>query len=301
MRFFRPFLFSTLLFFASISFFSCPNGSSIPEKIDSKHPLFQFSPQTYFSPQTQKLKIHLFYEPNAAPEVSDSLSEDCWNLFRSKITLLTKSDGVGPDLYIGKTPPSELIRISDFHQMESQQKNGWKSHELYRLATDKEALYPNDNPLEPAFYFFFLNGYLLDKKGKPLSSILALTLSITATGSDGTKKSRPTPIIAVFKDAIRNHAFAPFLPSKPLAQYEQITLAHEMGHALGLVNKDGGIPMKRAHEDTKHPHHCFNESCIMFWSNESLHQLNQINLNSYTFCRECIDDVYHFKASLKKP
>jgi len=47
---------------------------------------------------------------------------------------------------------------------------------------------------------------------------------------------------------------------------EQSTLIHEMGHALGLVNT--GLPMKTAHEDPINKHHCNDDKCVMYWTNE---------------------------------
>ena len=41
-------------------------------------------------------------------------------------------------------------------------------------------------------------------------------------------------------------------------------LRHEVGHVLGLVNKE--LPMVEPHEDTEHPHHDPNEDCLMYWA-----------------------------------
>ncbi len=43
-------------------------------------------------------------------------------------------------------------------------------------------------------------------------------------------------------------------------------LAHEFGHALGLV--DNGVPMVEDHEDPDHPKHTVDESCVMYWAYE---------------------------------
>ncbi len=45
---------------------------------------------------------------------------------------------------------------------------------------------------------------------------------------------------------------------------ESTLLLHEMGHLLGLVNKDS--QMQADHADTAHEAHCMNPECFMYWS-----------------------------------
>jgi hypothetical protein len=48
---------------------------------------------------------------------------------------------------------------------------------------------------------------------------------------------------------------------------ERVTLLHELGHLLGLVN--GGTPMVTPHEDAAHRGHSSNDRSIMHWAVES--------------------------------
>jgi hypothetical protein len=54
-------------------------------------------------------------------------------------------------------------------------------------------------------------------------------------------------------------------PSRDIV--ESSVVAHEFGHVLGLVNI--GTPMVQPHEDGAHPAHDTNQSCLMYWLNDS--------------------------------
>jgi hypothetical protein len=47
---------------------------------------------------------------------------------------------------------------------------------------------------------------------------------------------------------------------------EKVTVVHEVGHLLGLVN--GGTPMVTPHEDTAHPRHSTNPHSVMYFQVE---------------------------------
>ena len=67
---------------------------------------------------------------------------------------------------------------------------------------------------------------------------------------------------AIFPDKLAEASGGPLSP--PIAP---AVLVHEAGHLLGLV--DVGAPLTRPHEDTAHPLHCTNRSCVMYWAVES--------------------------------
>lgn len=69
--------------------------------------------------------------------------------------------------------------------------------------------------------------------------------------------------MAVFAATIRDAA-GPFVSEETV---EEITIVHEVGHILGLVN--GGTPMVTPHEDSAHPRHSTNAQSVMYWQVEA--------------------------------
>ena len=66
-----------------------------------------------------------------------------------------------------------------------------------------------------------------------------------------------TPTIAIFKPVIESASNS----RTEKALIEQSTIVHEIGHAIGLVNK--GVRATTAHHDTANGAHCTNEGCVM--------------------------------------
>jgi hypothetical protein len=69
----------------------------------------------------------------------------------------------------------------------------------------------------------------------------------------------------IFEQTIQQLSDSPFEPSRSLLETTIIT--HEFGHILGLTNL--GTPLQSNHEDTEHPKHCIEKTCLMYWSSES--------------------------------
>ena len=95
-----------------------------------------------------------------------------------------------------------------------------------------------------SFYIVFLNGNFVDETGAVQADLLGY--SVGRTG-----------VIAIFKPAIKD------------ALVEQLTLVHQLGHAVGFV--DDGVPVtdvNRAHVDPADGHHCTNTGCAMNVANE---------------------------------
>lgn len=57
-------------------------------------------------------------------------------------------------------------------------------------------------------------------------------------------------------------------PAQAREQVERVTLLHEAGHAMGLVNN--GLPMVTDHEDDAHAGHSSNEASVMYWAVDQL-------------------------------
>lgn len=69
---------------------------------------------------------------------------------------------------------------------------------------------------------------------------------------------------AMFHDSIEAVCgHQPLLGDSGCAQTQYGVWLHEVGHVIGLV--DDGLPMAAPHEDTAHPAHDTNSSCIMYW------------------------------------
>ncbi|MFV8358041.1 membrane metalloprotease, partial [Flavobacterium sp. XS1P32] len=93
--------------------------------------------------------------------------------------------------------------------------------------------------------------------------------------ADG-KSSKDTDTSVILGTAYRNTSFviyeqtvhglsdSAFEPNRSLLETTVIT--HEFGHILGLTNL--GTTLQSNHEDTEHPKHCIEKTCLMFWSAE---------------------------------
>ena len=100
-------------------------------------------------------------------------------------------------------------------------------------------------------------------------------IAVWAFFADG-KSSQDTDTSVILGTAYRNTSFviyeqtvhglsdSPFEPNRSLLETTVIT--HEFGHILGLTNL--GTTLQSNHEDTQHPKHCIEKTCLMFWSAE---------------------------------
>ena len=101
-----------------------------------------------------------------------------------------------------------------------------------------------------------------------------LAIYVLLLGGNYAEDGQSTSVLGV---AYRNTSFAVFQKtvkdhSGGLAQASEELMTstvfqHEMGHLMGLVNV--GTPMQTHHQDTEHPHHCKDDSCLMYWAAES--------------------------------
>jgi len=87
---------------------------------------------------------------------------------------------------------------------------------------------------------------------------------------------------------------------------EAVTIIHEIGHILGLV--DNGIPMTVAHKDIDaYGDHCMNPQCVMFWSNNTPAMLQYViqryqngNENAVAFDDDCLNDLTFAREILQR-
>lgn len=127
------------------------------------------------------------------------------------------------------------------------------------------------------YYLVFVSGHFADASG-PQSGVLGVSI-----GNSG--------VIAMFKDVIRGSSSVPNISRF----VEQVTMIHELGHAIGLV--DNGVPMVAGHKDTAHGAHCSNDRCAMFWQVEGASaaaayaQQYVLTSDTIVFGDECLADV----------
>ncbi len=90
----------------------------------------------------------------------------------------------------------------------------------------------------------------------------------------------------IFENTIQKLSNNPTQPSRSLLETTVIT--HEFGHILGLVNL--GAPIQSNHEDTLHPNHCTDQSCLMYWLSESGNSLSNLGA-APQLDAQCIADL----------
>jgi hypothetical protein len=110
---------------------------------------------------------------------------------------------------------------------------------------------PDDPSGVPILRVVFVDGYFVDAGG---------TVRPSTAGDSPGKPEKPGTYAWIFLPVISDTSPRD-LEAEGLVQ--QWTLAHEIGHAIGLVNH--GVPMVTPHEDAANPGHDTNEKCIMYW------------------------------------
>jgi hypothetical protein len=97
----------------------------------------------------------------------------------------------------------------------------------------------------------------------------------------------------MFKPVIES-TDVPLLPA--ISRFvEQTTLVHELGHAVGLVNR--GVPLASQHHDAEHGAHCTDDRCVMYYANEGASDLSQFvseyvtSGDTIVFGADCLADT----------
>ncbi len=105
--------------------------------------------------------------------------------------------------------------------------------------------------------------------------------------------------IAIFKEKIDDIDIPFWGPAVGLtsSDYETSIIVHEFGHLLSLVNI--GYESDKTHEDENNEHHCIHESCVMYYSIESIdiyaYVLEQEKVPPSDFCSDCQYDLSKLK------
>lgn len=199
--------------------------------------------QNYFKSASQ-LTIQVAYETGAEPYTDNvpllgGLS--LWWILEENLTSLFLGRANAPVITVPKTLP-------EFTELPAQGKSSWTLTDIMNLAKAHRTEISSTN--HSYFWIVFLNGNFNDG-----ANVQSGTIGLSIQG---------TTVLAIFKDVVKStgNGEAAVVPK----YVEQSTLVHEMGHALGLVNK--GLPMIDPHEDSNHPGHCNDPDCVMYWLNE---------------------------------
>ena len=222
--------------------------------------------------QPDEVQVEVFFEESAAPRVGlNSSGIDAWSILEDNLFEIYRGKKAQQRLFVPKTL-SEMTRISD------QQVTTWSTQDITRLAFESQITPQSLGRV--VFVVLFLNGVLA-------------TGERNGTGTIGLSIGN-TRIIAIFQDVIDRAS-----GSEDVKMFmEQSTLVHEMGHAIGLVNR--GIPLTTEHLDELNGAHCTNTQCTMFWLNEGAADLEAFvaryieSGSTILFGEECLRDIREF-------
>lgn len=256
---------------AAVTFISgCDRGKPI-EKIASNATYNPFeNPSVYFSSMSTMI-VEVAYETGAEPNTSvTTKGTSYWDILKVNLEALFENRNVQPLIIVPKA-------LSEMTAIPAQNKSTWTLEEIYALT--RSYRHGSSNSTSSNFWIVYLNGNLVEN-GEIKNTVIGLQIN-------------GTNVIAIFKEAIAANS-----PNAngPTAKYtEQATMAHELGHALGLVNH--GMPMQEEHEDKNHAGHCNNPDCVMFWANEggaslaTFIQKYLITGSTVFFGDECLQDT----------
>ncbi|WP_411821467.1 hypothetical protein [Leptospira sp. 'Mane'] len=228
-------------------------------------------PSVYFS-SVRQFNLQVVYEENASPEIGNFIlgGSSYWSVTEDNLKAIFADRGYT----VGITVPNLANQMTS---IPSQNKTTWTIPQILELANRYQT--QRSDFQTARFFLVFVNGYL-DNNGTPNTSVVGVNIS-------------GTPVTVIFKDVVR--AF----PSNQRPVAEQVTVVHEIGHALGLVNN--GIPLSSSHQDTEHGKHCTNTTCGMYYEIEGRTSLNNFiqsyfsNSNKVVLKSECLDDIKNFK------
>lgn len=218
----------------------------------------------------ETLAVGVYYEPGAEPYAGKFLNGDnVWDFLETNLKAIYQDKLPGLQYEIPKT-------LAQMSTLPAQNKTSWSAEEL--LALRDQVQFGRSSGTRGEFALFFLKGYFEGNQ-----NIIGVHLGGTS-------------VIGVFKEVIEGMTQGESQQVKNFT--EQITVIHEMGHSLGLVNL--GVPVQSPHHDEGHKGHCTNSKCVMYWANQGRGDLLDfvrdliISGRSTVFDNQCIDDFQKF-------
>lgn len=189
-----------------------------------------------YSAVVTEIVIEVDYETGAEPYFGNVPTfGDLWDFLRSNLEALFS---VNPRTI---TVPGTLEQMEEIGAIDD---DDYSQEDILALVAQHRD--EGDTTERRTFYVLFLDGYFFDEDDGGRQP-LVIGISLGDTG-----------VIAMFKPVITSISTPRFV--------EQSTLAHELGHAFGLV--DNGVTPSSDHEDPLSRHHCVNTDCVMFYENE---------------------------------
>lgn len=192
-----------------------------------------------YSPAISTIVLEVDYAAGAEPYTGGVVGfGDVWDVFANNAEAL----------FAGADKSFEIPRTLD--QMELLPDVAGESFDYAAIAAIAAAHRDTADGAETAsFYALWLPGYYDDGESVRMD---VLGVSFGDTG-----------IVAMFKPVIAGVGPVA-LGSEKLV--EQVTLVHEFGHAVGLVNN--GLTLQSPHQDEAHGRHCTNQDCVMYYAVE---------------------------------
>ncbi len=227
----------------------------------------EFSVDIFYK-EMSTLTLDIAYEPGAEPYTQTITGHPSWEFAEHNIESVFTTRPIALDAIV----PTAL---SQMKSIPAQNKSSFKAAEIRSMASVYRS--SEGTATDGNIFILFLNGYFYQN-----DSINQSVLGVHLTG---------TSIVAIFKPAINKGTLT--LAIRHFT--EQSVVVHELGHALGLV--DNGTPVTSLHEDSAHPAHCNNQSCVMYWQNEfSLGLVSQVQnfrdgKKFIIFGPECVNDM----------
>lgn len=228
----------------------------------------QPTPRALFGPTIRRVEVEVDYAAGAEPFTGAAgRVTDVWQVLRTNLARLFQGGGRVVDV---PSQLSQMERLTDVTGAD------FTVDQVLAIARAHRDRANTDDTA--TLYVVWLGGYYRDASG-PRPDVLGASF-----GSSG--------VIAVFKPVVLSSA-----PGLPSAQrfVEQSTLVHEIGHAVGLV--DRGVPLTSAHLDAASAQHCTNPACVMYRANEGAAAAMQFAMryvqsgDAVLYGDECLRDV----------
>ncbi|MEI1279993.1 hypothetical protein V6Z05_16800 [Leptospira venezuelensis] len=268
-------IFRALIILSFFSFINCENGKSeLPPAVlgyIALDYLILTDPDrssVYFS-TVRSVDLEVAYEADAEPFTGNYAigGSNIWSVTDSNLQDVFADRGYS----VTVTVPSDL---SEMNEVPNHNRSSWSVNQLLGLVPKYRKR--SSDFQSTSFFIMYIRGQMADAPG-----VIAVTVSgILGIGP---------PVIFVFKDMIDQ--FDSISPDKA-KKAEQITVTHELGHALGLVN--AGIPLYSSHQDKEHGNHCTNQSCGMFWALDDTKVETFSPASPLIFGQECRDDIRNY-------